>query len=203
MSELKIYRNSSKQFLSRCVFALATTTTLFLGSFILFSQTGLSQKPSQILISQNSSLAATSAQKETLYLNNDREYSYNLKTAKSARINGISIPAGATIVGRYEPAKGGLRYVANAVIFNGKTVNINAASEVLKDVKDPRDTSAAAIAEDAAIGAGASVILGEALGEADAEEIVGGAAAGGVVGNVTADRVVVIKPDVAINLYSR
>jgi hypothetical protein len=202
MSDFRIYQNSSKIFLSRCIFTLATTTLLF-GSFMLFANIGLSQKSGQLLLSQNNSLSATSAQKETLYLNNDRVYSYNLKLANSTKINGLSIPAGATIVGRYEPAKGGLRYVANAVVFNGKTYSIDAASEVLKDVKDPRDTSAAAIAEDAAIGAGASVILGEALGEADAEEIIGGAAAGGVVGNVTADRVVVIKPDVAINLYSR
>jgi hypothetical protein len=177
---------------ARRVLSLATTAALSLGALTMFAESGLAQ-----------TIRATSAQKETLYLNNDRAYSYNLTAADRVTINGVPIPKGATIVGRYEPAKGGLRYVANAVVYNDRTFRINAASEVLKDVKDPRDTSAAAIAEDAGIGAAGGLVVGEVLGDADVGEIVGGAAVGGVVGNVTADRVVVIKPDVPINLYSR
>lgn len=45
------------------------------------------------------------------------------------------------------------------------------------------------------------LVLGEVLGDADLAEILGGAAAGAAVGNVTADRVVVTKPDDPINLY--
>ncbi|MEM7762174.1 MAG: hypothetical protein AAF298_29265, partial [Cyanobacteria bacterium P01_A01_bin.40] len=80
---------------------------------------------------------------------------------------------------------------------------ISAISPVLKDVKDPRDTSAGAIAEDAAIGAAGGTILGEIFGDAGAGEILGGAAAGVVVGNVTADRVVVIDPGIPIILYDK
>lgn len=191
-----------KQFLISSISGL-TTAIILLGTVVLFPRTLLSQELfTQFLISQSSSLQAKSAQKETLYLNNDRVYSYKLKAARNTSINGINIPAGATIVGRYEPAKGGLRYVANALVFNDRTYKINATSEVLKDVKDPRDTSAAAIAEDAGIGAAGGLVLGEVLGDADVEEIIGGAAAGGVVGNVTAERVVVIKPDITITLYN-
>jgi uncharacterized protein YcfJ len=72
---------------------------------------------------------------------------------------------------------------------------------VIEDQKDPRDTSAGSIAEDAGIGAAGGAILGEVFGDADIEEIIGGAVAGGVAGNVTADRVVVVEPDETIVLY--
>ncbi|MBE9045971.1 hypothetical protein IQ255_16430 [Pleurocapsales cyanobacterium LEGE 10410] len=151
---------------------------------------------------QSRSIKATSAQLETLYLNNDRSYSYNLVAANRGMIDRIVIPQGATIVGQYVPAKGGLRYVAEAVTYDRYSYRISASSLVLKDVKDPRDTSVGAIAEDAAIGAAGGIVLGEVFGDAGVGEILGGAAAGVLVGNVTADRVVVIDPNAPIILYN-
>lgn len=168
------------------------TMALILGSW------GLS---SRSVLAQTRSITATSAQRETLYLNNDRTYSYNLIAKRRGVIDKIVIPAGATIVGKYVPAKGGLRYIAEAVIYGKYSYRISASSEVLEDVKDPRDISAEAILEDAAIGAAGGTILGEVFGDADVEEILGGAAAGVIVGNVTADRVVVIEPKAPIVLY--
>ena len=136
-----------------------------------------------------------------MYLNNDRSYSYNLVAKEKGVIDGVVIPAGATIVGKYVPAEGGLRYVANAVTYGRYSYSISASSTVLEDIKDSRDTSVGAIAKDAAIGAAGGTVLGEIFGSAGAEEIIGGAVAGGVVGNVTADRVVVIDPTASIVLY--
>ena len=152
-------------------------------------------------LAQSRSIKATSAQSQTLYLNNNRSYSYNLIAANRGVIDRIVIPQGATIVGKYVPAKGGLRYVAEAVTYDRYSYRISASSSVLEDVKDPRDTSTGAIIEDAAIGAAGGTILGEVFGDAGVGEILGGAAAGVVVGNVTADRVVVIEPNAAIILY--
>ncbi|MEM8677447.1 MAG: hypothetical protein AAGF83_26845 [Cyanobacteria bacterium P01_G01_bin.67] len=154
------------------------------------------------IITQNSvKIVARSAQQSTLYLNNDRTYSYNLIAQERGTINNVTIPQGATIVGKYVPAEGGLRYIAEAVTYDGYSYSINAASGIIKDVKDPRDTSAGAIATDAGIGAAGGTILGEVFGGAGVGEIVGGAAAGAAVGNLTADRVVVIEPDSVIALY--
>lgn len=176
---------------------------LFLGSLAGFPQVGLSQVPAEETLRNNSTLTATSAQQETLYLNNDRTYSYNLVAAERGVVDGIVIPAGATIVGSYVPSEGGLRYVAEAVTYGDYSYTINATSETLADVKDPRDTSAGAIAGDAGIGAAGGAVLGEVLGdEANIEEILGGAAAGAAVGNITAERVVVIEPDQPLSLYS-
>lgn len=179
------------------------TTALFTGILGLSPRISLSQtKPNSFLVSQSNTIAATSAQQETLYLNNDRTYSYNLVAQERTTINGITIPAGATIVGKYVPSDGGLRYVAEAVTYGQYSYPISATSPILEDVKDPRDTSAGAIAGDAGIGAAGGAVLGEVLGdEANVEEIVGGAAAGAAVGNVTADRVVVVEPNETISLF--
>jgi hypothetical protein len=197
-----INSNNEQASTTRRVWTGVASSTLLLGALTLFPEPGLTQETAQHIVAQNNALRARSAQEETLYLNNDRVYEYNLIAARSGTIDGVRIPAGATIVGRYEPAKGGLRYVARAVVFGDRSYRISAVSPVLEDVKDPRDTSVGAIAEDAGIGAAAGTILGEVFGDADVEEIVGGAVAGGVVGNVTADRVVVVEPDRPIPLYS-
>ncbi|MBE9047677.1 hypothetical protein IQ255_25285 [Pleurocapsales cyanobacterium LEGE 10410] len=152
-------------------------------------------------LAQSRPLEATSAQQETLYLNNDRTYSYNLVAAERGVIDGVVIPASATIVGKYVPAEGGLRYIAEAVTYDRYSYSISASSPILEDIKDSRDTSAGAIAEDAAIGAAGGTVIGEIFGSAGAGEIIGGAAAGAAVGNLTADRVVVIDPESSIVLY--
>lgn len=185
---------------------LIATVAVLVGGISLFPQQAFSQQKSAILIAQTPktpNLKAESAQQETLYLNNDRTYSYNLIAQEKGVIDGIVIPAGATIVGKYVPVQGGLRYVAEAVTYDNYSYSINASSGVIKDVKDPRDTSAGAIAGDAGIGAAGGTILGEIFGDAGAAEIIGGAAAGAAAGNLTADRVVVVDPDSAIALYEQ
>lgn len=153
------------------------------------------------MIAQANVIPASSIQQETLYLNNDRAYSYNLEVEQGVTVNGQYLPPGTEIRGQYEPAEGGLRYNANAAIINGRTYPLNATSEVLADVKDPRDTRTGAIAEDAGIGAAGGFVLGELLGDGDLSTIIGGAAAGAAAGNITADRVVVVEPEEIINLY--
>jgi len=190
-------------FFPRVLAVLASSALLTGTSWLLPATAVFAQNNTSIEIAQTEAIRATSAQQGKLYLNNDRAYSYNLVTSNNTRIGGLYIPAGSTIRGRYEPAEGGLRYVVRSVVVNGRSYALNAVSDVLKDVKDPRDTSAGSIAEDAGIGAAGGLILGEVFGDADVGEVVGGAAAGAAVGNVTADRVVVVEPDQPIVLYSR
>jgi hypothetical protein len=90
---------------------------------------------------------------ETLYFNPDTRYELPLRVDTTVVVNGITLPAGTVIEGRLEPIEGGLQYVASHIQAAGLRQNLNAASEVLRDVKDPRETSGGAIAGDAAIGA--------------------------------------------------
>lgn len=147
-------------------------------------------------------LRATLEQDETLYLNKNKTYDYDLVLRTAAAIGNQRLPVGTIIRGRFEPAEGGLVYVANSVEVADRIYQVNAASDLIRDRKDPRQTSTGAILTDAAIGAAGGYVLGEVLGRPDLWEVAGGAAAGVLVGNTTAPFVVVIKPEDSIVLYS-
>lgn len=183
------------------VTAAAASTALFLNGGGMPERAEAANVPDSYWIAQSSTIPTSSIQQQTLYLNNDRAYSYNLEVERPTVVNGLTLPAGAEIQGQYIPAEGGLRYDAASVIINGNAYPLNATSGVIEDVKDPRDTQTGSIAEDAGIGAAGGLILGEVFGDAGLAGAVGGAAAGAAVGNVTADRVVVVEPDEIINLY--
>ena len=179
--------------------ALTGTTLLFIVGSITPALAN-SIETNRYVVAQNRILEARSAETKILYLNNDRTYSHNLVATRPGMIGNITIPAGATIVGRYVPTEGGLRYVAQAVVYGQYSYRISAISERFKDVKDPRDTSVGAIATDAGIGAAGGAVLGEVLGDAGIGAGVG-AALGTAIGNLSADRVVVIDPRIPITLY--
>lgn len=181
---------------------LALTTLVGATTFFAPLATASANEGTLIAQNNNSVLTTTSAQNQTLYLNRDKRYSFNLEVTRGGRFAGLNVPQGSVIRGQYVPDEEGLRYVANSVVVNGQTYEINARSDVLETMKDPRDTSGGAIAEDAGIGAAGGAVVGEIFGDAGAGEIIGGAAAGAAVGNLTADQVVVVESDEPINLYN-
>ncbi|WP_039726554.1 hypothetical protein [Leptolyngbya iicbica] len=138
---------------------------------------------------------------ETLYFNPDTAYELPLVVESATTINGRQFPAGTVIQGRLDPVSGGLQYTATGIAAGGLVEPFAALSDLLPDVKDPRETSGGAIATDAAIGAAGGAVLGAVIGDGvNWWEILGGAAAGVAVGNVTAQRVVIVEPDVPIVL---
>ncbi|MEM9093128.1 MAG: hypothetical protein AAGC93_30920 [Cyanobacteria bacterium P01_F01_bin.53] len=151
----------------------------------------------------DSSILTSSAADETLYLDDDEIYpDYALEVEQATEVNGIQLPVGTLIYGQYEPAPGedDLIFVAESFAVNGRTYSFDAVSERLEDRTDPRDRRLGEIAKDAAIGAAGGALLSEILGDIDLIEVLGGAAAGVAVGQATANRVVVIKPDDIVQL---
>lgn len=159
--------------------------------------------PVQGATAQGSTVVQTALERdETLYLDKDSTYDYDLVVRSDSALGGQRLPIGAIIRGRFEPAEGGLVYVANSVELGDRIYQVRATSELLRDRKDPRQTSTGAVLTDAAIGAAGGYVIGEVLGDAGVWEVVGGAAAGVVVGNTTAPFVVVVRPEDQIALYS-
>ncbi|MBD2103904.1 hypothetical protein [Leptolyngbya sp. FACHB-261] len=194
--------------LTRRILVLIASSVLLGSSPIVLPMAAQAQSRFDLELSRGTPIRTASTEDKTLYLNNNRSYDYNLRVRQAIRIGstfgGTSIPAGSTIRGRFEPARGGLRYVAREVEINGRSYRLDATSDVIADVKDPRDTSAGAIAGDAAIGAAGGAAIGAIFGNRPSlGSILGGAAAGVVTGNVTAERIVVIRPETTITLYSR
>lgn len=149
----------------------------------------------------SSPIQAITPNSERLYLNTNATVEQSLQVGAATSLNGRNIPAGSTIRGRFEPAKGGVRYVATAVEVNSQVYPVNAASDLLRDIKDPRETSTGAILTDAGIGAAGGAAVGGILsGRVSVGSILGGAAAGAIIGNTTAQRVVVIEPSQTLTL---
>jgi hypothetical protein len=183
---------------------IATLTAL---SLVMLPVLGTPPAQGQAIFSQAlpaNTLQAMSTVAETLYLGNGEVVEQSLRVDRATSFNGVSIPAGAIIRGRFEPVTGGLRYVADGVQIGSRVYTLRAGSDVLHDVKDPRETSTGAMAGDAAIGAAGGALITEVFGDASWGGVVGGAAAGVIVGNVTAQRVVVIEPNqpIALELQS-
>ncbi|MEM8810655.1 MAG: hypothetical protein AAGF01_31990 [Cyanobacteria bacterium P01_G01_bin.38] len=148
-------------------------------------------------------LTTSIRQEETLYLDPDASHDYNLRLDQAVAVSGLNLPVGSILRGSFEPIDGGLQYVANSVEIADRIYELNAASDTLHDRKDPRETRTGAILTDAAIGAAGGAVVGEVLGDIDVFEVLGGAAAGVIVGNTTAPAVVVIEPDEPILLYAQ
>ncbi|MGD1897122.1 MAG: hypothetical protein ACFB16_09245 [Phormidesmis sp.] len=166
------------------------------------SQNGAQNGGSVLTSQQQVALQTTVRNPETLFLDKRDSYDYDLVLTTAASFAGRNLPAGAVIRGQFQPADGGLVYRASSIELANQIFQMDAYSDVIRDRKDPRQTSTGAILTDAAIGAAGGYVLGEVLGGPDLWEVVGGAAAGVVVGNTTAPSVVVIKPGDLITLYS-
>ncbi|AFY68972.1 hypothetical protein Pse7367_0669 [Thalassoporum mexicanum PCC 7367] len=145
-------------------------------------------------------LVAKLVDDQTLYINNGETISVRLRIDRDVRATNsgvVLIPAGAFVEGQFVPVDGGSRFVASTLSSRGASVSLSGESELITDVKDPRQVNTGSIATDAAIGAAGAAVLSGVLGDRAiaTEEVLAGAAAGVIVGNVTAPRVTVIEAD--------
>jgi hypothetical protein len=143
---------------------------------------------------------------DTLYIAKGETVNATLLVAQDIAANNgtVLIPAGAAIEGQFVPADGGSKFVAQKFTSRGATVKLQAESALINDVKDPRETNAGAILTDAGIGGAAGAVLGGVLrGNVQIIDILGGAAASVLVGNVTAPQVTVIEPSTVINIVTK
>ncbi len=188
--------------------------SLVLGGFVALSVVGMGAVSMPAIAQSTPETAQTAPQstsgvlrttlerEETLYLNKNKTYDYDLVLRAASAIGNQRLPVGTIIRGQFEPAEGGLVYVANSVEIADRIYPIRAASELLRDRKDPRQTSTGAVLTDAAIGAAGGYILSEVLGKPNLWKVAGGAAAGVLVGNTTAPFVVIVKPEDPIMLFA-
>ncbi|BBC22857.1 hypothetical protein [Pseudanabaena sp. ABRG5-3] len=144
---------------------------------------------------------------DTLYIAKGETVNATLLVAQdiTAPSNGtVLIPAGAVIEGQFVPVEGGSKFVAQKFTSRGATVSLQAESALINDIKDPRETNAGSILTDAGIGGAAGAVLSGVLrGNVQILDVLGGAAAGAVIGNVTAPQVTVIEPNAVINILTK
>ena len=98
----------------------------------------------------------------------------------------VVIPAGSQVVGKLQPASGGSQFVAEKLILTtGQEYQINASSEVITKTETIRQgTNTNTIIRNTVLGAGAAAAVSAVTGDraVATEEVLGGAAIGGLIG---------------------
>jgi S-layer homology domain len=98
----------------------------------------------------------------------------------------LVIPTGSQVVGKLKPAQGGSQFVAEKLVLTtGQEYQINATSEVITKTETiKRGTNTISIMKNAALGAGAAAAVSAVTGDKAiaTEEVLGGAAIGGLIG---------------------
>lgn len=150
-----------------------------------------------VQLQQGTVISATSINEtETQYFPPDTPHPITMTVAQDIynSTGALMLPAGSRLYGQLQPAAGGAQIVINSLVLQDRSYPIQARSTLIPDEKDPREYEADAIAGDAAIGAVAGTIFGVLTGGVSAGGVLGGAASGVLVGNVTAPRVVILRP---------
>ncbi|GAA6620170.1 S-layer homology domain-containing protein [Scytonema sp. NUACC26] len=119
----------------------------------------------------------------------------------------LVIPAGSQVIGKLKPAKNGSQFVAEKLVLtNGQEYQLSATSEVISKTETiKKGTSAKAVVKNAALGAGAAAAVSAVTGDRAiaTEEVLGGAAIGGLLGLFFGKKsvdLVVINPDTDLQM---
>lgn len=157
-----------------------------------------------ILLRAGDALGTTFIDDDTLYFDprDTRPASLTIVNDIFDASGNVAIPAGSLITGQFQPVEDGTQFVADSLLVGNQAFPLAAQSQTIASQRDPRQVSAGAIAQDAAIGAGIGLVLSAVTGDRAiaTEEVLGAAALGAVVGNVTAPRAIAISPETDINL---
>ncbi|AFY48039.1 putative S-layer protein [Nostoc sp. PCC 7524] len=98
----------------------------------------------------------------------------------------VVVPAGSQVIGQLRPAQGGSQFVANKLVLTtGQEYDISATSEVITKTETVRKgTSTGTILKNTVLGAGAAAAVSAVTGDraVATEEVLGGAAIGGLIG---------------------
>ncbi|MEJ1934816.1 S-layer homology domain-containing protein [Nostoc sp. NIES-2111] len=98
----------------------------------------------------------------------------------------VVIPAGSQVIGQLKPAQGGSQFVAQRLVLTtGQEYQLNASSEVINKTETvKKGTSTGAIIRNTVLGAGAAAAVSAVTGDRAiaTEEVLGGAAIGGLIG---------------------
>ena len=98
----------------------------------------------------------------------------------------VVIPAGSRVIGKLQPAQGGSQFVAEKLVLTtGQEYQINAASEVITRTETiRRGANTNTVIRNTILGAGAAAAVSAVTGDraVATEEVLGGAAIGGLIG---------------------
>ncbi|WP_414561854.1 MULTISPECIES: S-layer homology domain-containing protein [unclassified Anabaena] len=144
--------------------------------------------PVSVTIPQGTAIPVTYDQAEKILVTKDETAPLTLTVGQNVvtQDGTVVIPAGSQVVGQLRPAQGGSQFVAERLVLTtGQEYQINASSQVITTTETVRKgTSTSTIIRNTALGAGAAAAVSAVTGDRAiaTEEVLGGAAIGGLIG---------------------
>ncbi|WP_414544731.1 S-layer homology domain-containing protein [Nostoc sp. CCY0012] len=144
--------------------------------------------PVSVTIPQGTAIPVTYDQAEKILVTKDETAPLTLTVGQNVvtQDGTVVIPAGSQVVGQLRPAQGGSQFVAERLVLTtGQEYQINASSQVITTTETVRKgTNTGTIIRNTALGAGAAAAVSAVTGDraVATEEVLGGAAIGGLIG---------------------
>ncbi|GAX35763.1 S-layer homology domain-containing protein [Nodularia sp. NIES-3585] len=156
--------------------------------YIVALQPATPPAPVSVTIPQGTAIPVKYDQAEKILVTKDETAPLTLTVDQNVvtQEGTVVIPAGSQVVGRLQPAQGGSQFVAERLVLtNGEEYQINASSEVITKTETIRKGSnTGTIVRNTVLGAGAAAAVSAVTGDRAiaTEEVLGGAAIGGLIG---------------------
>ncbi|MDH6060668.1 S-layer homology domain-containing protein [Chrysosporum bergii ANA360D] len=156
--------------------------------YIVAIQPSTPKPISSITIPQGTAIPVKYDQAEKILVTKDETAPLTLTVDQNivTQAGTVVIPAGSQVVGKLQPAQGGSQFVADKLVLTtGQEYQINASSEVITKTETvKKGTSTNKIIQNTVLGAGAAAAVSAVTGDRAiaTEEVLGGAAIGGLIG---------------------
>lgn len=144
--------------------------------------------PISVTIPQGTVIPVKYAQGQKILVTKDETAPLTLTVYQNVitRQGTVIIPAGSQVFGKLQPAQGGSQFVAEKLVLTtGEEYKINASSEVITKTETIRKgINTSTIIRNSVLGAGAAAAVSAVTGDGAiaTEEVLGGAAIGGLIG---------------------
>ncbi|MBD2345071.1 S-layer homology domain-containing protein [Anabaena subtropica] len=156
--------------------------------YIVATQPNTPRLPVAVTIPQGTTIPVKYDQAEKILVTKDETAPLTLTVDQNVvtQQGAVVIPAGSRVIGQLRPAQGGSQFVAQKLVLTtGEEYELNATSEVISKTETVRKgTSTGTILRNTVLGAGAAAAVSAVTGDRAiaTEEVLGGAAIGGLIG---------------------
>ncbi|ABA21340.1 S-layer region-like protein [Trichormus variabilis ATCC 29413] len=156
--------------------------------YIVATQANTPRIPTSATIPQGTVISVKYDKAEKILVTKDETAPLTLTVDENVvtQAGTVVIPAGSQVVGELKPAQGGSQFVAQKLVLTtGQEYQLNATSEVINKTETVRKgASTGTIIKNTVLGAGAAAAVSAVTGDRAiaTEEVLGGAAIGGLIG---------------------
>lgn len=154
-------------FLCQSLAGTGQTASTIPSQYIAGTATAQNNQPQNGQVLAGSTIAVKYSAAQRIIVAPNETAPVSLTVAQDVRNNQgtVVIPAGSQVIGQLQPAQGGSQFVASQAVVNGRTIALNASSNVITETRDVRDPNFGTILGGAALGSVASAAIQALTGD--------------------------------------